>query len=112
MATSGSEILTQKWGVTGFFSLNSRQQTPMLLIASYLAFQSAGRSGTVAETNGVGIVEMTASAGWKPSEASTPVTRPPSVTTRLAGVDRRTDPPIAAMRSTSRSTRVWLPPSI
>jgi hypothetical protein len=61
----------------------------MVWIASYLPFQSLGRSGTVADTSGVGMVEITASARIIPSGICTPVTHFPSERLRTAGVESR-----------------------
>ena len=63
ISKSGSETLTQKWGVTEHESLKMTHMTPMLWIAWYMRFQSSGRSGTSAATTGVGAVQITASAG-------------------------------------------------
>ena len=86
---SGSLILTQKLGDTDRFNLKTRQQIPIFLIASYSALHSAGRSGTIAETSGVGIVEITASASTTPFGVATPVTDPSLVVNSSAGHLRR-----------------------
>src|SRR5262250_1867861 len=102
----GSMILIQKCRVTDFLSLNKRQHTPILLIASYFAFQSLGRSGTIVDISGVGMVEITASAQTTPPGVSTPVTRSPSERTRTAGLESRMWPPKAVIAAQSALTRV------
>jgi hypothetical protein len=105
-------MLIQKCGLTERFNLKTRQQTPMLMIASYFDFIDAGKSGTMAETNGVGTVQMTASALSVPSRVSTPMTRPCLVSTFWTGQPTRTVPPSFSIAAQSVSTSVWLPPSM
>ena len=112
IGTSGSAMLTQKCGVTERFSLNTRQITPMFLIASYCAFASAGRPGIMRDTRGVGTVEITASAGIVSAAVRTPVTRPRSITTSSTGSPRRTSPPRDRIASTRAVTNVPVPPSM
>src|ERR1700733_4641676 len=112
IAMSGSLIFTQKCGLTERFSLKTKQQTPILTIESYRTFQSVGRSGTIVEINGVGTVEITASASMTPLAVSTPVTRPSLTKTFCTAQLVEMRPPLSKMAEQSAFTNVWLPPSI
>ena len=102
---AGSTMLTQKCGVTERLQLQHHADDADVGDArrSARAPPPAG-PGRAARRSGVGTVQITASAGWKPPPAvSTPVTRPSSVCgSARAGSPRRIAPPRASIASHER----------
>ena len=72
---SGSEMLTQKCGVTDRLHFKQKTADADVFDGVIFSFPVRREVRDLADTSGVGTVDITASAGTKPFGVATPVTR-------------------------------------